>query len=428
MRLLELGVKPNDIVAIMMERSCEMVIAMIAILKVGAAYLPIAPNQPGDRISYMLNDSHADIVIVDYARSQVSALDEHCIIDLSKENGISENNIHLNIMSKNLAYTIYTSGTTGKPKGVLVEHRNLINLVDWLVEELQLDKESTIIQNFAFIFDGSVWEIFPAILSGSRLRIVSDNEKMNPEKFISVLDNAHLTIIPSMYRELLNYAKKNGKIEQLHSLKTLLLGAEELPKDLVDEFYTTASECEHIPRLINAYGPTETTVCSTFYELKKDSDHIPYIGMPIKNTQAYIVNNEHLTGIGMVGEVCIAGNGVTRGYLNNEELTKEKFVYYPFANNLKLYRTGDLGRWNLDGNIELLGRIGDQVKIRGFRVELEEIAQIIRKYPEIEDVAVIYDKEKSGKLIAYCVADDEIDMVDLKNFLSDFFECIYDSR
>ena len=111
-----------------------------------------------------------------------------------------------------------------------------------------------------------------------------------------------------MYRELLNYAKKNGKIEQLHSLKTLLLGAEELPKDLVDEFYTTASECEHIPRLINAYGPTETTVCSTFYELKKDSDHIPYIGMPIKNTQAYIVNNEHLTGIGMVGEVCIAGN------------------------------------------------------------------------------------------------------------------------
>lgn len=419
MRLLELGVKPNDIVAIMMERSCEMVIAMIAILKVGAAYLPIAPNQPGDRISYMLNDSHADIVIVDYARSQVSALDDHCVIDLSKENGISENNIHLNIMPENLAYTIYTSGTTGKPKGVLVEHRNLINLVDWLVEELQLDKESTFIQNFAFIFDGSVWEIFPTILSGGRLRIVSDNEKMNPEKFISVLDNAHLAIIPSMYRELLNYAKKNGKIEKLHSLKTLLLGAEELPKDLVDEFYTTASECEHIPRLINAYGPTEATVCCTFYELKKDSDHIPYIGMPIKNTQAYIVNNEHLTGIGMVGEVCIAGNGVTRGYLNNEELTKEKFVYYPFANNLKLYRTGDLGRWNIDGNIELLGRIGDQVKIRGFRVELEEIAQIIRKYPGIEDVAVIYDKEKSGKLIAYYVAGDEIDIVDLKNFLSD---------
>lgn len=403
MKLIDLGVKQNDIVAILMERSCEMLVAIVSVLKAGAAYLPIAPNQPNDRIHYMLTDSEVKTVIVDHMRQNVTALDEQYIIDLSKQTDVMDNNIHLDIMPENLAYTIYTSGTTGKPKGVLIEHRNLINLVDWLAKELQLNEESKVIQNFAFIFDGSVWEIFPTILSGSCLRIVSDEEKMNPEKMISVFSGAHLTIIPSMYRELLNYAKKNGKLSQLHSLKTLLLGAEELPKDLVDDFFVTGRECKNIPRLINAYGPTETTVCCTYYELDKDGNHVPYIGKSINNTQAYIVQNGHLAGIGMVGEVCISGNGVARGYLKREELNREKFVYYPFKENVRMYRTGDLGRWNIDGNIELLGRIGEQVKIRGFRIELEEIAQTLRKYPKIEDAAVIYDKYESGKLIAYCV-------------------------
>lgn len=419
-RLIDLGIKQNDIVAILMERSCEMLVAMIAVLKAGAAYLPIEPNQPDDRIRYMLNDSEVNVVIVDYTRPHITALDEQCIIDLSKQTDVMVNNIHLDITPENLAYMIYTSGTTGNPKGVLIEHRNLINLVDWFAKELQLNEEATVIQNFAFIFDGSVWEIFPTILSGSRLRIVSDEEKMNPEKMINVFSGAHLAIIPSMYRELLNYAKKNGKISQLHSLRTLWLGAEELPKDLVDEFFVTGSECENIPRLINAYGPTEATVCCTYYELDKAGDHVPYIGKSIDNTQVYIVSNGHLAGIGMVGEVCVGGNGVSRGYLNREELNSEKFVYYPFKDDVRMYRTGDLGRWNIDGNIELLGRIGEQVKIRGFRIELEEIAQTIRKYPKIEDAAVIYDKDGSGKLIAYCVTSEDIDIADLRKALSDY--------
>lgn len=420
MRLIDLGIKQNDIVAILMNRSCDMLVAMISVLKAGAAYLPIAPNQPNDRICYMLNDSNVEVVIVDHMRSHITALDKQCIIDLSKQIDVMDNNVHRNITPDNLAYTIYTSGTTGKPKGVLIEHRNLINLVDWLANELRLDEESKVIQNFAFIFDGSVWEIFPTILSGSRLRIVSDQEKMDPEKMISILPGAHLTIIPSMYRELLNYAKKNGKISQLHSLKTLLLGAEELPKDLVDEIFITGNKCKTIPRLINAYGPTETTVCCTYYELHKEGDHVPYVGKPINNTQVYIVRNRYLAGIGMVGEVCVGGNGVARGYLNREELNREKFVSYSFKDDVRMYRTGDLGRWNIDGNIELLGRIGEQVKIRGFRIELEEIAQTIRKYPQIEDAAVIYDKDESGKLIAYCVASEEIDIADLKKSLSNY--------
>lgn len=417
-QLMDHGVKQNEIVAIMMNRSCEMVAAMMAVLKCGAAYLPIAPNQPNDRICYMLTDSKVNVVIVDYMVSNITALDRCYIIDLGKQKNIIEDNVHRDIMPESLAYTIYTSGTTGNPKGVLIEHRNLINLVDWLAGELQLNEESTVIQNFAFIFDGSVWEIFPTVLSGSRLRIVSDEEKMNPEKFISIFPGAHLTIIPSMYRELLNYAKTNNKITQLHSLKTLLLAAEELPKDLVDEFFVTGSGCEHIPKMINAYGPTETTVCCTYYELNRDGDHVPYVGKPIKNTQVYVVADNHLAGIGMLGEVCVGGNGVARGYLNLEELNGEKFVYYPFSEKLKLYRTGDLGRWNIDGNIELLGRIGEQVKIRGFRIELEEIAQTVRRYPNVEDVAVIYDKDRSRKLIAYCVAHEEIDIMDLRKFLS----------
>lgn len=172
--------------------------------------------------------------------------------------------------------------------------------------------------------------------------------------------------------------------------------------------------------MINAYGPTETTVCCTYYELDKDGNHVPYIGKSINNTQAYIVQNGHLAGIGMVGEVCISGNGVARGYLKREELNREKFVYYPFKENVRMYRTGDLGRWNIDGNIELLGRIGEQVKIRGFRIELEEIAQTLRKYPKIEDAAVIYDKYESGKLIAYCVTAAPLDITDLRNSLSNY--------
>ena len=289
MKLIDLGVKQNDIVAILMERSCEMLVAIVSVLKAGAAYLPIAPNQPNDRIHYMLTDSEVKTVIVDHMRQNVTALDEQYIIDLSKQTDVMDNNIHLDIMPENLAYTIYTSGTTGKPKGVLIEHRNLINLVDWLAKELQLNEESKVIQNFAFIFDGSVWEIFPTILSGSCLRIVSDEEKMNPEKMISVFSGAHLTIIPSMYRELLNYAKKNGKLSQLHSLKTLLLGAEELPKDLVDDFFVTGRECKNIPRLINAYGPTETTVCCTYYELDKDALLLPYMSQSPVNARLLLL-------------------------------------------------------------------------------------------------------------------------------------------
>lgn len=420
MQLIDLGIKENDIVGILMDRSCDMLVAIISVLKAGAAYLPMAPDQPDERIRFMLNDSKAKVVIVDYMRSYIKVLYKQCIVDLSKQTGVMDKNVHQNITPKNLAYMIYTSGTTGNPKGVLIEQRNLINLVDWLSKEVDLNEKSRVIQNFAFIFDGSVWEIFPTILSGGRLRIVTDEEKMDPEKMIHVFPGAHLTIIPSMYRELLNYAKRNGNIQELYSLNTLMLAAEELPKDLVDDFFDTGKENRSIPRLINAYGPTETTVCCTYYELQREGDHIPYIGKPIRNTQAYIVRNGHLAGIGMIGEVCISGNGVARGYLNQDEQNQEKFVYYPFMENVRLYRTGDLGRWNIDGNIELIGRIGDQIKIRGFRIELEEIAQTIRKYPGIEDVAVIYDKDKTEKLLAYCVTTAEINVSDLKKTLCDY--------
>lgn len=419
--LIKKGIKKDSIVGIMSERSCSMLTGILAILKAGGAYLPIEPKQPAERIKYMVNDANVHVVLVDESGNKRKELFPNAeVIRIDDRKGKTSENQGIKITADSLAYVIYTSGTTGKPKGVQIEHRNVVNLADWLAKKLSLNEQSIVIQNFAFIFDGSVWEIFPSVLSGAKLRIVSDDEKMNPEKMIPLLRDGNLTIIPSMYRELLNYAKKYNALEELHSLKTLLLAGEALPKDLVEEFYATSSRVKKVPVLINAYGPTETTVCCTYYTFDKNKSRTPYVGKPIANTHIYIVNGTQPAGIGMIGEVCAAGNGVARGYLNQPELTEDKFVYFPFAPQERAYRTGDLGRWMPDGNIELLGRIGAQVKIRGFRIELEEIEQTIRKYNGVEDAAVIYDKEGSGQLIGYCVCNKDLDMVKLQDSLYDY--------
>lgn len=420
-QIKEKNIKPNDVVALISERTCEMIIAIYAILKAGAAYLPIDPKQPLDRVNYMLKDSKAKMIIVGTNSGKlVKELEGFQFINVEDNLGELENNLSVTASPSDLAYIIYTSGTTGNPKGVMIENRNVVNLATWLISHLNLDEFSTMIQNFSFIFDGSVWEIFPTNLAGSRLLIVSDEQKVNPKEMIENFNNAHIVTLPSMYRELLEYAKMNGILYKLHALKSISLAGEAMPLDLVSEFFKTSKGIKNKPRIQNCYGPTEATVCSTVYEFKEDvNDSRMLVGKPILNSSTFIMNENKLVGIGMIGELFIGGHGVATGYLNNEKLSKEKFVDHPYEEGKVLYQTGDLARWNAEGNIELFGRIGEQVKIRGFRIELGEIESCIRQVKDITDSVVVLDtNDRTEQIVAYFTARKEIDISRLKELLS----------
>lgn len=419
-QLRDKGIKPNDVVALITDRSCEMIVAIYAILKAGAAYLPIDRKQPIDRINYMIDDSKAKLILVGTNSEEVvKDLNNTPRVIMSENVGYLEENISNVIQPTNLAYVIYTSGTTGNPKGVLIEHRNVINLSNWLISHLSFNEYSIVIQNFSFIFDGSVYEIFPALLAGSKLLILSDKQKADPYEMISCFNNAHIVMIPSMYRELLDYAKNNGLLDKLHSLNSVSLAGEAVTLDVISEFFETSKDIEEKPRFQNCYGPTEATVCSTTYEFNENrTESRVLIGKPIKNTTALIMNQGCLTGIGMIGELFVGGRGVAAGYLNNEKLTKEKFIEHPYHKGEVLYQTGDLARWTKDGNIELLGRIDEQVKIRGFRIELLEIERSIRQFKDVIDAVVIVDKSNATEqIVAYFTAREEINLTALKESL-----------
>jgi amino acid adenylation domain-containing protein len=314
-----------------------------------------------------------------------------------------------------LAYVIYTSGTTGKPKGVMVEHRNVLNLVRWQSINGNYTEDTIVLQNFNYIFDGSIWEIFPAILSGCTLEIIPEESRYDTEKLLKLIPNKQITMIPSLFKALVDYAEENRLVERLHSFDKLYLAGEAVPDDLIERYQKMPGN--NIQNVYNAYGPTETTVCATCYQFGQDHDRV-LIGKPIGNTQVYIVAGNKLCGVGMIGELCVGGAGVARGYLNRPELTKERFIDHPFGAG-KLYRTGDLGRWLSDGNIEYLGRIDEQVKIRGFRVELKEIERVIRKIEGITN-AVILAKENTKKetaIYAYYVAKTALDIEFVKDKL-----------
>ncbi|KZE03981.1 Long-chain-fatty-acid--CoA ligase [Bacillus mycoides] len=413
-------IKPNDVVALISERTCEMIIAIYAILKAGAAYLPIDPKQPLDRIKYMLKDSKAKLIIAGANSGKlVKELEGFQFINFEDNLGELENNLSITASLSDLAYIIYTSGTTGNPKGVMIENRNVVNLTNWLISHLNLDEFSTMLQNFAFIFDGSVWEIFSSGLAGSRLLILSDEQKASPKETIECFNNAHVIMVPSMYRELLEYAKTNGILHKLHALNSISLGGEAMTLDLASEFFETSKEFKNKPRIQNCYGPTEATVCSTFHEFKEDvSDSRVLVGKPILNSSAFIMNQNELIGIGMIGELFIGGYGIAPGYLNNDKLSKEKFVNHPYEEGKVLYQTGDLARWDKNGNIELFGRIGEQVKIRGFRIELGEIESYIRQFKDITDAVVILDEnDRTEQIVAYFTSRKEIDISRLKETL-----------
>ncbi|MCP5048587.1 MAG: non-ribosomal peptide synthetase, partial [bacterium] len=411
----------GTIVAIMTERSVEMIIGIFGILKAGAAYLPIDPNYPEERVEFMLKDSNAIFCISEMkpsvlpASSAVKSRPEPAPCTLHPDN---------------LAYVIYTSGSTGKPKGVLIEHHSVVNRLKWMQSAYAIGERDVILQKTAFTFDVSVWELFWWSWEGARLCLLEPGAEKDPAgivKAISMHNVSTMHFVPSMLKAFLYHLEtlpsgSPGGIDRLKSLRQVFASGEALPVDQVERF----NRLLHSPRLINLYGPTEATVDVSYYNCPShgEIEKIP-IGKPIDNTSLYIVDKYlRLQPVLVTGELCIGGAGLARGYLNRPQLTAERFISFSAksAKSAVIYKTGDLARWLADGNIEFLGRIDHQVKIRGFRVELGEIESQLRAHPNLKE-AVVVERKDGGRhyLCAYVVpAGKEKPPADrLKDYLKD---------
>lgn len=404
------GVKQGDCIALTAERKIESIVAMLAILKVGATYVPIEPNYPQKRIDYMLEDSKCvGILWVEEELNVSVPIWKENLRNI--ENGNDYEGVFYSASPLDMAYIIYTSGTTGIPKGVMISQRNIIKLVK-NVDYFDFD-QIRLLQTCELVFDVSTFEIWGTLLNGGCLNLIDKEDLFHANIVKDIIkenkiDTAFFSV--ALFNQLLL-----EDITVFDSLKNVWSGGEALSVEHVN----LLRKHNNTIRIFNGYGPTENTTFTTSYEIKKELDIIP-IGKPLTNTKVYVLDkNDMLCGIGIPGEICTTGEGLAEGYLNKEDLTNQKFVVNPFGKG-KMYRTGDLGRWTPDGNVEFLGRIDQQVKIRGFRIELGEIENAIRKIENVKDATVIVKGENSDKkLCAYITSNQLLDLEYIKNKLSE---------
>lgn len=403
-KLRDLGVKPDDRVAILTERSLELIIGIYGILKAGGAYVPMDPEYPDERIRYMLEDCAPKAVLLGKAELSVeTTIPVIDIMDREVYTGETKNPEHVN-KPKDLIYVIYTSGTTGRPKGVMVEHTGVVNLRDYFVTKHEVTESDVALQFASVSFDASVSEMTMSLLVGGQLCLCPAKVQKDTRLFEQyvIAHKVSIAILPPQYLA-------QAAIRQF---RTIITAGSETNQELVgaNSQYMNYS---------NDYGPTEATVCATHWGCKP-GDPVPArvpIGKPLQNKQIYLLNGSELCGIGMPGELCIAGVGLARGYLNQPKLTEKKFVQNPFGEG-RLYRSGDLARWLPDGNLEYLGRMDEQVKIRGFRIELGEIESVLRKQRGVKVAAVVVKEQNGdGRLCAYVVSDEEIQPREIKDGL-----------
>ena len=404
----------------LLDRSLEMIIGMLAILKAGGAYLPMDVSYPIERIEYMLEDSKSKVLLSNSLFTQNLEYDGE-IVDM-QDNSIYTGQVgNLPIINKpsDLAYVIYTSGTTGKPKGVMIEHNNVVRLM--FNDKIQFDFSDKDIWTMfhSYCFDFSVWEMYGALLYGGKLVIVPSMTTRDFYKYLELLRREKVTVLnqtPSAFYNLMNLELQ--KKESDLALRYIIFGGEALNPNMLHEWKEKYKDT----KIINMYGITETTVHVTYKEIEvlDIKNGISNIGKPIPTLTTYIMDkNLKLQPIGVPGELCVGGEGVARGYLNKEDLTKERFIDNPHINGERIYRSGDLARLLQTGELEYLGRIDNQVKIRGFRIELGEIENRLLKHENIKEV-VVFAKDNANKekyLCAYVVSEVPIDTLDLKAYL-----------
>lgn len=416
--LIELGVGPDVLVGVYIERSLEMMVGVLGILKASGAYVPLDPTYPEERIAFMIEDAQMPVILTqDKLETSIPENDAVMICLDSDWHDIEQMDVqapHLEAKGENLAYVIFTSGSTGRPKGVQVPHHAVLNFLFSMAREPGFTTDDVLLAVTTLSFDIHVLELYLPLIVGSKVVIVSRETASDGDRLLKVLKASKATVMqatPSTWRLLIaaGWEGKNG-------LK-VLCGGEAFPRDLVKELLTRAGS------VWNMYGPTETTVWSSCYQIT-DGDAPILIGRPIANTQIYIL--DHLlqpVPVGVAGELHIGGDGVTRGYLDRPELTDKQFIPDPFRldNHARFYKTGDLARIRSDGNLEYIARIGTQVKVRGFRIELGEIESILSEHQAVEKCVASVREDQPGdvRLISYIVAKDseKIDAASLRSHL-----------
>ena len=453
--LQEKGVGPDVLVGVCAERSFEMVVALYGILFAGGAYVPLDPDYPQDRLNIMLDDSGVSIVLtsnsVIAAKIEVCSdsiadpahtdgtLQEVAVIDLVGDwaqienvalgfNSIDElaedfkqTLLHdpLLTTADHLAYMIYTSGSTGQPKGVLVSHRAIVNRTLWMQEEFPINETDAVLQKTPFSFDVSVCEFFWPLMQGAQLVVAAPDAHKDPKALQALIDRHSITtmhFVPSMLNLFLAAMPKGA----CNSLCQVFCAGEALSCDTQKQFFSLISS-----DLVNLYGPTEAALNVTYWRCDPNGNErsVP-IGRPIANTQIYILDQAgNPVPSGVAGELMISGMGLARGYHNKPDLTLSKFIDNPFNSHSRMYKTGDLARYNNEGVIEFLGRIDNQVKIRGFRIELDEIEQVSRSYSGVKEVVVIAKQrlEEDKVIMAWVVFETDADTGGLRDYLASQF-------
>ena len=427
------GVQPGALVALCVERSLEMLVGLLGILKAGAAYLPLDPEYPGERLSFMLRDSHAALLLTNQWQKQ-SLRDVDCEVitfdgDFAAIARESEENPVKAAAPESLAYVIYTSGSTGTPKGVMVSHANVVRLFGTTRRWFDFDETDVWTMFHSFAFDFSVWELWGALLYGGRLVVVPYATSRSPEMFYKLLRSERVTVLnqtPSAFRQLIRAEESIAAPEPL-SLRYVIFGGEALEPSMLAP-WVASHGCES-PRLVNMYGITETTVHSTYRLLTRDDveGHVgSVIGTRLPDLKLHVLDQRlEPAPIDVGGEIYVGGAGVAWGYLNKPELTAERFVPDAFSDEpgARLYKSGDLARHLANGDLEYLGRKDQQVKIRGFRIELGEIEATLKQQPFVRDAVVISANDAAGevRLVGYVVLAEaqRVTVSELRNLLKE---------
>ncbi len=411
--LLKRGVGPEELVGVCLERSMELVVALLGVLKAGAAYVPLDPAYPKDRLSFIVDDARVRVIVAQ--ETVVGSLPEHgaevvCVdVDWDRISLEPTTNPTNQATADNSAYVIYTSGSTGQPKGVSITHRNILRLFEGAKDYYNFDERDVWTLFHSYAFDFSVWELWGALLYGGKLIVVPYLVSRSPEAFYQMLKDEGVTVLnqtPSAFRQLIEVDRREAA--EL-SLRLVIFGGEALELNSLKPWFERHGD--ERPQLVNMYGITETTVHVTYRPLRiADVGSHSVIGRALPDLNLYVLDErQRLLPVGVAGELYVGGAGLGRGYLNRPELTAERFIPDPFSNRdgARLYKTGDLARLRPNGELDYLGRTDDQVKIRGFRIELGEIEAALRQHAAVRDVVVHAPRDESGeiRLVAYVVTE-----------------------
>jgi amino acid adenylation domain-containing protein len=414
------GVGPGSSVGVCLERSIEMVTALHAVMKCGAAYLPLDPEYPRDRLEYMASNGAIRLLLTDSSLADRYPLTDAHVIELDRERSriarYPADNPEVPVGADTVAYIIYTSGSTGRPKGVAVPHRGLLNRLQWMQAQYRLDQTDRVLQKTPYSFDVSVWEFFWPFMTGATLVVAPPGDHRETRRLVELIHQHAITtmhFVPSMLRAFL----QDEQASSCATLRQVFCSGEALTFDLQQQFFAKSQAELH-----NLYGPTEASIDVSHWTCRRDStEPVVPIGFPIANTSLYILDAAlRPVPIGVPGELHIGGVQLAQGYVNAPGLTAEKFIRDPFSDaGGRLYKTGDLARYRPDGSIEYLGRLDFQVKIRGFRIELGEIEAVLDQHPQVKGSAVTAKTHDGDKrLVAYIAADESLSITDLRDFLS----------